>query len=220
MTLVALSASYGAAGSRIGPALAERLGVPFVDRAIPLGAAQALDVPVDDLAALGGDQPARAGWLERALRGFVGAESAVPGPVPTVSGVSEDFRRESEEVLRQQVRTGEGVILGRAAVAVLRDDSRVLRVRLDGPPERRIEQAVRLFGVDRDAAADAVRKLDLTHDAYLKQFYGADTRDPALYHVMLDSTALPVQTCVAIIAEAAVALGSADSATPSSAPGA
>ena len=36
MTLVAISASFGAGGSRIGPALAERLGVPFLDRAIPL----------------------------------------------------------------------------------------------------------------------------------------------------------------------------------------
>ena len=36
MSLVALSASYGAGGSVIGPALAERLDVPFIDRAIPL----------------------------------------------------------------------------------------------------------------------------------------------------------------------------------------
>ena len=36
MTLVTLSASYGAGGSRIGPELADKLGVPFVDRAIPV----------------------------------------------------------------------------------------------------------------------------------------------------------------------------------------
>lgn len=44
MTVVALSAAYGAGGSQVGPALAKRLGVPFVDRAIPLGVAQRLDV--------------------------------------------------------------------------------------------------------------------------------------------------------------------------------
>ena len=32
MTLVTISASYGAGGSRIAPALAERLGVPFLGR--------------------------------------------------------------------------------------------------------------------------------------------------------------------------------------------
>ncbi len=40
MTVVALSAAYGAGGSQIGPALADRLGVPFVDRAIPLEEAE------------------------------------------------------------------------------------------------------------------------------------------------------------------------------------
>jgi cytidylate kinase len=205
VTLVALSASYGAAGSRIGPALAERLEVPFVDRAIPLHVAADLEVPADPATPEARDT-AHASWLERALRGFVGAEAGVHGPVPTVSAVSEDFRRQSEELLREQVHSGAGVILGRAAVAVFRDDPRVLRVRLDGPPERRIEQAVQMFGVQRAVAAQAVRKLDLTHDAYLKQFYGADTRDPSLYHLMLDSTVLPVHTCVDIIETAARAL--------------
>ena len=32
MTLVTISASYGAGGSRVAPALAERLGVPFLGR--------------------------------------------------------------------------------------------------------------------------------------------------------------------------------------------
>src|SRR5262252_944984 len=34
-TIVTLSAAYGTGGSLIGPAVAETLGVPFVDRAIP-----------------------------------------------------------------------------------------------------------------------------------------------------------------------------------------
>jgi len=46
MTLVALSASYGAGGRVVGPELAERLGVPFVDRAIPTQVAESLDVPL------------------------------------------------------------------------------------------------------------------------------------------------------------------------------
>ena len=47
MTLVALSAAYGAGGVRIGSALADRLGVPFLDRAIPSAVAARLSVSVD-----------------------------------------------------------------------------------------------------------------------------------------------------------------------------
>jgi cytidylate kinase len=197
MTLVAISASYGAAGSRIGSRLAERLGVTFVDRAIPFAQAAKLDVPLDEGAE-------SRGWLERVLHGFVGASIAVPAPVPTAStGTSEDFRRATEELLRSQAARGEGVIVGRAAVVVLRDDPQVLRVRLDGPAERRIEQAVRVFGASHEEAAEAVRKLDRTHDAYLRHFYGADIHDPSLYHVMLDTTVLPIEACVEMLAAAA-----------------
>ena len=201
MTLVAISASYGAAGSRIGPAVAKRLGVTFIDRAIPMSAVPQLDMPPEE-----GEQGAR-GWLERILRGFVGADVAVPGPVTSHAGeYTEEFRRRSEELLHRQAQRGDGVILGRAAVAVLREDPRVLRVRLDGPPERRIEQAVRMFGAQREAAADAVRKLDRTHDLFLRQFYGVEIRDPSLYHLVIDSTALGVGACVELIVAASRAL--------------
>jgi cytidylate kinase len=201
MTLVAISAAYGAGASRIGPMVAEQLGVPFIDRAIPMQDVANLPFPADDP-----ETTERGSWIERVLQGFVGAEASVPGPVATTAALaSEEARRESDELLLRLAQDGRGVVLGRAAVAVLRDDARVLRVRLYGPPERRIEQAVRTFGADRDTAANAVRNLDRTHDAYLRQFYGADIDDPALYHLMIDSTVVPIDACAEVIVRAAQA---------------
>ena len=205
MTLVALSASYGAGGSVIGPALAEWLGVPFVDRAIPLAVADRLNVPYDDAAAH--DEQVSIGWLQRVLSGFVGADTGAPAPLPADTFSSEDFRRATEEVLRHQAATGEGVILGRGSVVLLREDPRALRVRLDGPPEDRCEQAMRLDPrLDREGAERALRQFDRTHAAYLQQMYGVDIRDSRLYQLVLDSTCIEFDACVEIIARAAQSL--------------
>jgi hypothetical protein len=208
MTVVAISASYGAGGSVIGPALAQRLAVEFVDRLIPVAVAQRLDVPVDDAEAHDEEVASAPNWLERLLRGFTNTDASVPAPMPADRFTSEDFRQATEEVILRLARTDRGVIVGRGAVIVLRDWPNVLRVRLHGPRERRIEQAMALGDHDRGTAEAALRRLDRTQAEYARELYGAEIADPALYHLVIDSTAVEVETCVELIAMAAQSLTS------------
>lgn len=208
MTIIAMSAAYGAAGSQVGPALAERLGVPFIDRGIALAVAERLDISVDE--ALAHEEPSSKGLLERLLSGFLGGPGA-PAPLPADVVTPQDFHRASQDALLAQAATGRGVILGRGAVAALRQDPRVLRVRLTGPVERRIEHAMRIRGLDRDTAERTVHALDHTHADYLRQFYNVDILDPGLYHLMLDATSFDAEVCVDIIATAAEALDLSES---------
>ena len=194
-TLVALSAAYGAGGSRIGPALAERLGVPFVDRAIPLDVAGRIDEEA------GGDE--RQGSLfERLLGGFIGMDAGAPTPAAS----AEDFRRETESELLHKTASEAGVVLGRAAVVVFRHDPHVLRARLTGPPERRTRQAALLAGIDEDEAERRRRRLDHAHAEYLQRFYGAEIDDPTLYHITLDTTLLTPELAVDLLEQAYRAL--------------
>ena len=204
MTIIALSAAYGAAGSRIGPALAERLGVPFIDRGIALAVAERLDIPVDD--ALAHEEPSGKSLLERVLSGFLGADPGAPAPLPVDAVTPADFHRASQEALLSQAATGRGVILGRGAAAALRNDPHVLRVRLTGPVERRIEHAMRVRGLDRDTTERTLRALDRAHADYLRQFYDVDILDPGLYHLVIDATSFGADVCVELIATAADAL--------------
>jgi cytidylate kinase len=201
VTVVALSAAYGAGGSYVGPALAERLGVPFVDRAIPLAVAQRLDVEIQ--VAEEHDERLGGGFLKRVLSGFMGHDASAPAPVPPEITMGEDFRRATEEVLLRQADTGEGVILGRASVIVLRGRLGVLRVRLDGPPDRRAAQAARLGGISIEQADEGRRRVDRAQAAYWSRFYGAEISDASLYHLVVDSTAIDLDACVELLAVAA-----------------
>jgi hypothetical protein len=203
MTVVTLSAAYGAGGSHVGPRLADRLGVPFIDRVIPTAVAARLAVSLDD--ALAHDDAVRS-VLERVLMRFAPAAQAFSGAAAPPEVVDErSFLRATEEVIRERCAEGSGVILGRAAAVVLRDRPGALHVRLDGPPERRLAQAMELEGIDRESAERQRRETDRAREAYVQQFYGVDARDVGLYHLVVDSTALALDACVELIALAAAA---------------
>lgn len=204
MTLVAISAAYGAGGSRVAPGVAERLGIPFVDRAIPLAVAEELEIPVEDAEAH--DAKIQTSLIERLLRGFIGVDTGNPMPVPGEITNTEDFQRATEEAVRQQAASGDAVILGRAGVIVLRDHPHTLRVRLTGPAERRVEQTVRLQGLDRATAERALRHTDRAHAEYARACYDVNLDDPALFHMVLDSTLVALDVCIELIVVAATAL--------------
>jgi cytidylate kinase len=206
MTLITLSAPYGAGGSQVGPAVADRLGLPFVDRAIPTRVADRLAVPLRE--AMDRDE-AVGNWLTRALLSFGQLGPVLGGATPLPGAVLTDdaFREATEQVLREHA-TGEGaVILGRAAAIVLADEPRALHVRLGGPREARIAQGMLLERVDRATAERHVDEADRVRTAYVRHFYRCDPADARHYHLVIDSTALPLDACTALICDAAAARG-------------
>jgi cytidylate kinase len=86
---------------------------------------------------------------------------------------------------------------------VLRDHPGALHVRLTGPREARIEQGMRLEGVDRETAARHADETDRARETYVRHFYRVDPRDATLYHLVIDSTAIPLEACADMIVEAA-----------------
>ncbi len=140
--VVTISASYGAGGSIIGPAVAERLQVPFLDRAIPAAVAHSLAVPVRR--ALAHDNRADTG-LGRLISKM--AAAVVPmGAMPAMSAEqAEDedlFRTTTEQVIRGLAGGEGGVVLGRAGAIVLAGHPSALHVRLDGPRQARLARAL------------------------------------------------------------------------------
>jgi cytidylate kinase len=94
------------------------------------------------------------------------------------------------------------VILGRAAAIVLHEHPTAFHVRLDGDPERRVRQAMAAQGMSEREAREAMARNDNARVAYVRHFYGEDPADPAHYHLVLDSTRVPLPACVDLIVAA------------------
>jgi len=206
--VVTLSASFGAGGSIIGPRVAEHLGLPFLDRAIPVAVAEALAVPMADAVAHDGRRTPSLGRALASLARAAASPDTAFGSAPTAARASLGdqpelaFRDQTERVIHQIADTTGGVILGRAAAIVLREQGSALHVRLDGPVEARIERAVGFEGVDEADARKMLAETDRAREAYVKHFYKCDARDACHYHLVLDSTAFDVDTCAELIVAA------------------
>jgi cytidylate kinase len=204
MYVVTISATFGSGGSVVGPAVAERLGVSFLDRAIPTSVADDLGIPVED--ALSRDEQVQ-GRLTRFLAAAApaSAEWMIGGGPPAGTLLRDEHLLAcTQKAIRRSAADG-AVILGRAGAIVLRDHPTALHVRLDGDPERRVKQAMEILGITEREARESMASNDHARAAYVRQFYRADAAAAEHYHLVLDSTRIPRDACVELIVTAAKA---------------
>jgi cytidylate kinase len=200
---VTIAATYGAGGSLIAPEVARRLGLPFVERAIPVDLAERLHGPLEAALADDTNQTSAVGRvLDRVLISsglFVGV-----GPAPGARGVDSEVAR-TEAALRHLADAGGAVILGRAGVFALKGRPDVMHVRLDGAVEARRRAAMRHEDIDYATATRLQHRTDQARRAYVEHFYPRAGRweDARHYHVVLDSTVVSHDACVDIIVSAA-----------------
>jgi hypothetical protein len=207
---VTISAGYGAGGSVVAPAVARRLHLPLLDRAISSRVAAQLHVSVQE--AVGGE--IRRSLADRFLAilaplagGALGAGTDAAPPHAAIPPPDDaDFFREQAEAIMIEALSGGAVILGRGGGAAFRNRPDVLRVRLFGPREARIAQAARVENIDEPAARQRLPEVDNARAQYVRRLYCVSIDDPAFYQLQIDSTALPLDTCADLIATAYTAL--------------
>ena len=217
--LITVSASYGAGGSVVAPALAERLGLPFLQRVTTSEGHPAPPGPCDEQVS---DEEAKATPVHRLLAHLTQAMPAGPTQSPPSTHHQDHHLRGHGEagIHRLLAAGGGGVILGRAAAVVLGKD-RGFHVRLDGPAGRRVAQGAVIEGVDEEEARARLCAADKARTAYVRRLYRTDPADPSLYHLVIDSTVIPLDTVTELVLAAARAHDAASqgaAARPSPAP--
>jgi cytidylate kinase len=202
---VTIAATYGAGGSVVAPRVAQALGLRMIDRAMGRRQAAAAAQPLQDAERyLESDE-----LHESRLTSILSRAMSVSGlwagmPLPPEDIGYDQRIMETERALRQAADTTGAVILGRAGVFVLARRADTLHVRLHGPEESRCRQAMSITSSDHDQAVREMKDGDRARRAYIEHFYpGEDWDDPRHYHLILDSTAVPLDTVVEVVVAAA-----------------
>jgi cytidylate kinase len=199
--LITVSAAYGAGGSVVAPALADRLGLPFLQRVTTSEGHIAEPGPCDEQLT---EEEARTTPVHRLLAHFTQAMPAGPTQSPPSTHHQDEHLRGHGEagIHRLLAGGGGGVILGRAGAVVLGKE-RGFHVRLDGPADRRVVQGARVEGISQEQARERLRAADKARVAYVRRLYRCDPADASLYHLVIDSTAMPLEVVIELILTAA-----------------
>jgi cytidylate kinase len=201
--VLTVSATYGAGGSVLAPALAARLDLPFFDRLLHGPDTRTVARVLERLSDEEREQvpPSRVATN----LGHMSSGLGLPVPDPDDLNPRARIRREVEANIGRIAGTTGGVILGRSAAVVLGKGGCAFHVRLDGPLDRRCAQGASLEGVDETLAHQHQKETDRAWRQFTEEIFGRDPADPTLYHLVIDSTVVPLGNCVALIADAAVA---------------
>jgi cytidylate kinase len=206
--VVTISASYGAGGTVVGPRVAKRLDLPYLEHLVTPSVAAG---PRDGRKLEDEERSER--LVRRLARSLAGLPLALgagaPQPVDTMT-TEEDVRDEVEASITALASTTGGVVLGRAATVVLADWPGVFHVRLRGPTKARVRQAMAIGQLDEAEAARRLKETDRARALYLRRFYDRDADDPSLYHLVLDATAVPLDATTELVVDAASAFWTAD----------
>ena len=180
VSLITVSAAYGAGGSVVAPALADQLDLPFLQRVTTPEGHVAGPGPCEEQLS---EEEVKATPVHRLLAHFTQAMPAGPTQSPpSTHHQDEHLRGRGEAEIHRLLAGGGGggVILGRGAAVVLGKDHG-FHVRLDGPAERRVVQGAAIEGISDEQARERLGAADKARTAYVRRLYRCDPADASLY---------------------------------------
>lgn len=197
--VVTIASKYGAGGHIIGPRVAERLGVQYLDRAIPAAIARQMGVP-ESAVESADEHP------QSMVSQLLGALAQAPLPTtgePAGQQQIDDraMQAQIEDFLAKASASG-GVALGRGGAVVLASVPGSLHVFLQGSHDARVKRVIDREHVDRKTAEHRVDANDRARKEYVRQRYGVEGDDPKLYHLVIDGCAFDIDSIVDFIVKA------------------
>ncbi|HWP27977.1 MAG TPA: cytidylate kinase-like family protein [Chloroflexota bacterium] len=211
MPVVTVSRQFASGGGEVAQEVARRLGATLVDREIIDEVARRLGVP--DEVVLEKDERAESlvARLARSLR-LSYPDLAMPpdmtSAVFTDYGGFDDlpYAEVTQQVIREVARSGNAVIVGRGGAFVLKDEPNTLHVHIQAPFARRVQNTMRLEGLDQAAAERLVQEMDRERARYIKTLFKADWEAMRHYHLVIDCERLGQTATVELIVYAATHL--------------
>ena len=213
MAVITISKEHGAGGKNLSEAIARALGYELVDKTLIAKVAQQAKVSASKVERYDQEEYSPlAKYLDNLFLANppLSAPGAFDLPVSAagmVAGLGEKydfFNSEQYLKLTQTAITGlydkgDVVLVGRGGQVLLAGKPGCLHLRIAAPLEMRVKRMTAKLNVTAKEAQEIIHKRDRSRASYIKDYYGRDWNDAALYHLVLNTALWDEQQVVALV---------------------
>jgi cytidylate kinase len=212
MAVITFSRQVASGGDEIAARVCDLLGYRYFDKRIMLEVAAEVGLSEQEIVDFSEERYEVRNFLSRLFR-------AAPSSVATVPVWQEDASGQRTLTLRQLdaeqsvnlVRhtilaaygIGNIVIVGRGGQVILSNRPDVLHVRVISPMSERIKYLQRQGHTGIAEIKLKINQQDRATAEYLSRFYGVQVDDPALYHLVINTGRMDIESAAGMIVSAA-----------------
>ena len=190
-SVITISRQYGSGGRFIAKLLSEKLGIPYYDNELITLAAR--ESGYSEAIFEKAEQLSTHSFLY-SLSMFGSTDGIYGLPLADKVYIAQS------EIIKKCAENGPCIIVGRCSDYVLKDYDNVINFFIYSDEERKVERAVKYYGISADKAASELKKKDKKRANYYNYYTSRNWGSYENYHLSINSDAVGVEAAVEILA--------------------
>ena len=186
--VITINRELGSGGRTVGRLLAEKLGVPFYDKALVKALQEKYNLTVEEIEKLKGRKHSWWADVERILKIDAGMSSNYYLPkkddAPDLLTTDEMFKTETL-ILQDLAAEQSCVVAGRSGFHVFRDHPNHLSILIQASMDYRVKRVVRKQNITEEEARKIIEKVDTMRENYVKKYTGTSRYDTRNYQLVI-----------------------------------
>ena len=190
--IITISRQFGAGGSTIGQAVADKLGFYYCDKDMILNAAIESGTLSPEEVRYYDERVPRQFGFGQSLFDFYNKP------------LDERLFNAQKEAIKKVAEKGNCVIVGRNANIVLKEFDKTLHVFISGAERTRLKRMCeKMPGTPEEKVLEHLRSVDKTRNKYCKYYTNTEFGNAQFYDLCLKSSSLAFDKCIDLICDAA-----------------
>ena len=185
--VITINRELGSGGRTIGKKLAEKLGVPFYDKALIQSLQEKYQLTTEEIERLKGQKHNWWADFKRSLKimpsyaapQLISGKTAIPDFL-----ITDDIFLSETEILKGIAADESCIIAGRSGFFVLRDHPNHLSILIQARLEYRINRLVEKRGISKKEAEKIINEVDTSRENYVKKYTGTSRYDTRNYDLV------------------------------------